>query len=381
MAFVDPMAEQDASGNPMAGGDGNRTSTLGALFTAWGVDYDATKVVGDAALALSVSTRQGQPPSRHLAVLALPRDRLNNKDVITSTLNNINMWSVGALKPSANATSTFEPLLTSSKQAALIGADKFAFLSDPQTLLDGFTPSGEEYVIAARVSGKLTSAYPNGAPGGGAQNPLLAAINNGEHLKESSGNANVIVVADTDMLADMMWLRQQNLFGQRYAVAWANNGDFVANSLDNLAGSSDLISVRGRQSFFRPFTHVDQLRQRADQQLRATEQKLNSELQETEQKLMQLQAGRQDQASLTLTPEQEQELSRFQQERTRVRKELREVRRSLDVDINRLGAWLKVINIGLIPLLLSVAAIAIAVRRKRKLKASRTDSAATGAAT
>jgi ABC-type uncharacterized transport system involved in gliding motility auxiliary subunit len=381
MAFVDPMAEQDASGNPMAGGDGNRTSTLGALFTAWGVDYDATKVVGDAALALSVSTRQGQPPSRHLAVLALPRDRLNNKDVITSTLNNINMWSVGALKPSANAKSTFEPLLTSSKQAALIGADKFAFLSDPQTLLDGFTPSGEEYVIAARVSGKLTSAYPNGAPSdGGAQNPLLAAINNGEHLKESSDNANIIVVADTDMLADMMWLRQQNLFGQRYAVAWANNGDFVANSLDNLAGSSDLISVRGRQSFFRPFTRVDELRQRADQQLRATEQKLNRELQETEQKLMQLQAGRQDQASLTLTPEQEQELSRFQQERTRVRKELREVRRSLDVDINRLGAWLKVINIGLIPLLLIIAAIAIAVRRRRKLKTSRADSAI-GAAT
>ena len=382
MAFVDPMAEQDAAGNPMAGGDGNRTSTLGALFTAWGVDYDATKVVGDAALALSVSTRQGQPPSRHLAVLALPRDRLNNKDVITSTLNNINMWSVGALKPSANATSTFEPLLTSSKQAALIGADKFAFLSDPQTLLDGFTPSGEEYVIAARISGKLASAYPNGAPSEGsqAQNPLLAAINKDEHLKESSGNANIIVVADTDMLADMMWLRQQNLFGQRYAVAWANNGDFVANSLDNLAGSSDLISVRGRQSFFRPFTHVDALRQRADQQLRATEQKLNRELQETEQKLMQLQAGRQDQASLTLTSEQEQELSRFQQERTRVRKELREVRRSLDVDINRLGAWLKVINIGLIPFLLSIAAIAIAVRRTRKLKVSRADSV-TGAAT
>jgi ABC-type uncharacterized transport system involved in gliding motility auxiliary subunit len=382
MAFVDPMAEQDASGNPMAGGDGNRSSTLGALFTAWGVDYDATKVVGDAALALEVLSRPDQPPSRHLAVLALPRDRLNDKDVITSSLNKIQMWAVGALKPSANAKSTFEPLLTSSKQAALIGADKFAFLSDPQTLLDGFIPSGEEYVIAARVSGKLTSAYPNGAPGdGGAQNPLLAAINNGEHLKESSGNANVIIVADTDMLADMMWLRQQNLFGQRYAVAVANNGDFVANALDNLAGSSDLISVRGRQSFIRPFTRVDELRQRADQQLRVTEQKLNRELQETEQKLMQLQAGRQDQASLTLTPEQEQELNRFQQERTRVRKELREVRRTLEVDIDRLETILRIINIGLIPLLLSVAAIAIAVRRKRKLKASRTDSAATGAAT
>lgn len=378
MAFIDPMAEQDAAGNPMAGGDGNRSSSLGPLLSAWGVDYDATKVVGDAQLALAVSTRPGQPPSRHLAVLALPRDMLNDKDVITSSLNNINAWSVGALKPSADAKTAFEPLIGSSKQAALLGVDKFAFLSDPQMLLDGFAPSGESYTIAARISGKLTSAFPNGAPGDAAQNPLLAAVSKSEHLKESAGDANIIVVADTDLLGDMMWLRQQNLFGQRYAVAWANNGDFVANALDNLAGSSDLISVRGRQSFFRPFTRVDELRQRADQQLRVTEQNLNSRLQDTEQKLMQLQAGRQDQASMTLTPEQELELNRFQQERARVRKELREVRRSLDVDIDRLGGWLKVINIGLIPLLLSAAAIVIAVRRKRKLKASRS-SAASGA--
>ncbi|MBC7984259.1 MAG: hypothetical protein H7Y02_10445, partial [Candidatus Obscuribacterales bacterium] len=191
------------------------------------------------------------------------------------------------------------------------------------------------------------------------------------HLKESAGEANIIVVADTDLLADMMWVRVQNLFGQRYAVAVANNGDFVANALDNLAGSSDLISVRGRQSFFRPFTRVDELRQRADQQLRATEQALNSKLQETEQKLMQLQAGRSDQGSLSLTPEQEQELLGFQQERNRVRKELREVRRSLDVGIDKLGTWLKIINVGLIPFLLSILAIAIAARRRRRLKASR----------
>jgi len=380
MAFIDPMAEQDAAGNPLAGGDGNRSSALEPMLSTWGVDYDATKVVGDAGLALAVSTRPGQQPSRHLAVLAAPKDRLNNKDVVTSTLNNINMWSVGALKPSTNAKTKFEPLIKSSRQAALLSADKFTFLSDPQTLLDGFTPSGDEYAIAARISGKLASAYPSGAPAQG-QNPLLAAVNDGEHLKESAGEANVIIVADTDLLADMLWLRQQNLFGQRYAVAWANNGDFVANALDNLAGSSDLISVRGRQSFFRPFSRVDELRQRADQQLRAKEQELNRELQETEQKLMQLQAGRTDQASLTLTPEQEAELNRFQQERAQVRKELREVRRSLDVGINRLGAWLKVINIGLIPLLVSVAALAVALRRKRKLKASRSDMAPAGAST
>ena len=37
-----------------------------------------------------------------------------------------------------------------------------------------------------------------------------------------------------------------------------------------------------------------------------------------------------------LTPEQEQELKRFTAEKARVRKELRETQRGLDVDIDRL---------------------------------------------
>jgi ABC-type uncharacterized transport system involved in gliding motility auxiliary subunit len=151
----------------------------------------------------------------------------------------------------------------------------------------------------------------------------------------------------------------------------ANNGDFLANALDNLAGSADLISVRGRQSFRRPFTRVEALRQRADQQLRVKEQALNNELQETERKLTQLQSNRADQGSLSLTKEQEQELQRFQQERSRARKELRDVRRSLDVDIEDLGFWVKTLNIAAIPALLIVAALAVAVRRRRRLQTSR----------
>jgi ABC-type uncharacterized transport system involved in gliding motility auxiliary subunit len=367
IAFMDPSSEQDNAGSgPMPGmGGDSRASTLGPLLKAWGVDFDSSKVVGDQGLALTVAMRAGQAPSRHLGVLSLPRASMNAKDVVTAKLDSINVMTVGALKPLPEAKTHFEPLLTSSNNAALLDAGKFASLADPQSLLDGFAASGENYAISARVSGKFTSAFPDGPPAD------AGPANGSTHLKDSTSDANVVLVADTDLLADMMWLRVQNVFGQRYAVAWANNGDFIANVLDNLAGSSDLISVRGRQSFFRPFTRVDSLRQRADQQLRVKEQELNQELQQTESKLVQLQATRQDQASLSLTPEQEQELKRFQQERGRVRKELRDVRRSLNVGIESLGKWLKAINIGMIPLLLSITAIIIAVRRRRRLRDSR----------
>ena len=366
LAFMDPSSEQDAAaqgGLPGMPSD-SRSSTLGPLLDAWDVEFDTSKVIADQGLAMTVSTRQGQPASRHVGVLSLPREVMNEKDVATANLDSINLMTVGALKQTTDAKTQFEPLLTSSNAAAPIDAIKFAFLTDPQMLLDGFAATGETYAFAARVHGKLTSAYPDGPPAD-------AQTSGSTHLKESTEEANIVLIADTDMLADMMWLRAQSLFGQRYAVAWANNGDFIANVLDNLTGSADLISVRGRQSFFRPFTRVDELRQRADQQLRATEQELNEQLQQTESKLQQLQASRQDQSSLSLTPEQEAEIVRFQQERARVRKELRDVRRSLNVGIERLGTWLKAINVGLIPLLLIVAAVLVAVRRRQRLRQSR----------
>jgi ABC-type uncharacterized transport system involved in gliding motility auxiliary subunit len=170
----------------------------------------------------------------------------------------------------------------------------------------------------------------------------------------------------------MLWIRRQNLFGQAFAVAWANNGDLLANMLDNLAGSDELISVRGRQSFFRPFTRVDELRRRADERLREKEQELDRELKDTEQKLTALEAARGDAgAGLVLTREQQAELERFQAERLRIRRELRDVRRGLDVEIDRLGTMLKTINITLVPALLAIGALLLAGLRRRRFAAGR----------
>jgi ABC-type uncharacterized transport system involved in gliding motility auxiliary subunit len=387
IAFVDPQAENDQP-SQMGGAFamGNRSSTLGRLFDGWGIGFDKDKVVADRTLGLVVSMRQDQPPSQHVAILGLNRASMNEKDVVTSALDSINVMTAGALTKKEGATIEFEPLLQSSADAMLMPTSRFAFLPDSDSLLEGFAPTGERYVIAARIHGKLKSAYPDGPPSEG------ASASNGEddkeaddkdaaaseHKAESTGEANLIVVADTDMLSDPLWVRTQNVFGQRFAVAWANNGDFISNALDNLAGSSDLISIRGRQSFFRPFTKVDELRRQADERLRAKEKELDEELRETERKLSQLEASRSDSGSFVLTPEQEAELERFQRERLRIRKELREVRRSLDEEIQRLGTVLKVINIGAVPVLIAIGAVVLGIARRRRLRAGRTAAAHAG---
>jgi ABC-type uncharacterized transport system involved in gliding motility auxiliary subunit len=372
IAFLDPQAENDPTAQQMGPMPGARSSSLDKLFEAWGIEYDSSQFVGDRELGLTVALRQGERPSQHIAILGFNRDSMNSKDVITANLDSINTMTVGALKKKDGAEITFEPLIQTSENAMLMPTSRMMFLADSRSLLDGFQATGERYAIAARVTGKLKSAFPDGAPNEGE-----GAANSGPGLKESKGDANLILVADTDILADPLWIRTQTVFGQRLAMAWANNGDFVSNSLDNLAGSADLISIRGRQSFFRPFTRVDALRQRADDQLRAKEQELDRELRETERKLSELQAARGDDGSLMLSPEQEAELNRFQQERLRIRKELRDVRRGLDVEIERLGTALKFWNILFIPILIAIGAIVLAVSRRRKLKAGRA-SAQTG---
>ena len=366
LLFVDPNAGGDTSGqdpsNPMAGMMADHSSDLEPLLKAWGVDYDRTKVIGDLDLGLDVRTSAQSPPVRHIGILGLSHDNMDHKDVLTASLDKINLATTGWLAARPGAKTTFEPLLLSSTGAAPIPAQRFNALTDPATLRDGFKPTGTRYALAARITGPVDSAFPQGPPPDQKAPPGPPAA----HLTKSAQPANIVIIADTDMLMDYMWVQMHEVFGQRVAQAFANNGDLVANILDNLSGSSALISVRGRATFSRPFERVEALRHQADDRLRSKALELQAELQQTETKLTELQNKRNDQSSLALTPEQETELKRFVAEKARVRKELRETQRGLDVDIDRLDSWLKVINIAIAPLCVAVAGVIILSLRRRR---------------
>jgi ABC-type uncharacterized transport system involved in gliding motility auxiliary subunit len=373
LLLVDPNAGADLSGqdprNPLAAAMANHSSDLQPLLATWGVDYDPTKVIGDLGRGLEVRANASTAPIRHIGILGLRHGDMDQKDVVTASLESINLATVGSLAARPGAKTTFEPLLFSSTSAEPLPAQRFNALSDPAALRDGFKSTGVRYTIAARITGPVDSAYPNGPPGDQkpAPGPPIA------HLAKSTTPANIVVIADTDLLMDYLWVQTRELLGQRIEQAFANNGDLIANILDNLSGSSALISVRGRASFSRPFERIEALKRQADDRLRAKALELQTELQQTESKLTELQAKRNDQSSLMLSPEQETELKRFTAEKTRVRKELRETERGLDVDINRLGSRLKVINIAIAPLIVAVAGVVIlSLRRRRRAAAAPT---------
>lgn len=360
LIFVDPYSEADVPAsdpsNPAAAMMASRSSSLEKILDAWGLSVLADQVVGDDKFALTVSGF-GARPVRHLGLIGIDESGIDPDDVITSGLQSLNLGFSGLIEVADEAAAQVTPLVRTSDFAGTLSASTLAFLRDPNQLRDGFTPEGEPYVVAARIQGELPSAFAAGPPAGDEV---------GEHLAASAKPANVVLVADTDMLMDRLWAQVQNFFGQRLTTAFANNGDFVVNALDNLAGSGELISVRGRQPFTRPFTRVQELRRQADDQFRRTEQNLQQQLQETEAKLGELQANREDSNALILTPEQETELERFQEERLRIRKELRQVQRGLDQSIEDLGTMLRVINIGLMPVVISIVTLCLWLIRRRK---------------
>ena len=369
LLFVDPHSEVDTpvrQQNSPLEVEGGRTSNLKPLFDAWGIEYDPTKVVLDRKYALTVGgAHQGQ--SRHYALLGIGNNNIDSEDVISSELELITVAVAGHLKAKEGSSIEMTPIVTSSDDAMLIDAAQFRFLPDLSQLSKNFNPSGELYTFITRVQGKLNSAFPNGQPKTGEEesedeDPIM------QHIPNTQTDANLLVVSDTDILSDRMWVQVQEFFGQQIFNSWANNGDLVINAVDNLIGSSDLISIRGRETSSRPFVRVDNLRLKADQKFLSKEQELKARLAETEKKLVELQKQRNDGSELLLSPEQEAEVQKFQEEKFKVRKELRQVRHSLDLDIERLGTKLKFINIGLVPIIISILALLLYMARSRKRK-------------
>ena len=284
-----------------------------------------------------------------------------SKDVITAQLDSINMATAGSLKPlsdnKAGSKLKFEPLIHTSAQAGLLPAQRLAMMADASSLRDGFRPTGQ-FVVAARVSGDATSAYAAGPPEGVTAAP--------EALKASAKPLNVIVIADSDLLSDFMWGQQANFFGQAIFQPFANNGELVWNALDNLAGSNDLISIRGRASYSRPFDRVDDLRREADAQFRAKEMQLRDRAHPDRGDPGQAAEHNRAAAKPYSRRTSAREIERFRQEQLRMRKELRAVKAGLESDIKSLGTWIKVINILLVPLLFACLALLVASWHRRR---------------
>lgn len=388
--FLDPTADSMVSrserGSMIPAG---MRSDLPGLLEAWGVDYASDKVLTDNTLALRVQMGQGSRPVAHIGMIGANRTALAGDDIITRRLENLNLSSVGALAPRDGATTRFEPLIQSSSDAMLMNASLLEDVLDPSVLFNEFVSANERYTIAARVSGVISSAFLEGRPVSGnaaadtSEEEIEADDDNdsGEariekassdsdtmeaHLSQTSGETNILLFADTDVLTDRLWVQVAQFMGQRIPQPYANNGDFVINALDNLSGGADLVSIRSRGRYSRPFERVVKLQREADDRLRTEEAALLERLAETEEQLAALNTDEGGQLLGQLTPEIQTEIDRFNAELLDTRRSLRDVQFQLTADIEALGSNLKWFNTAAIPMLLTVIALFISLTRARR---------------
>jgi ABC-type uncharacterized transport system involved in gliding motility auxiliary subunit len=299
----------------------------------------------------------------YLPWLSLDASHLNGDDVITGDIRLVNLNSAGSIHARQEATTVIEPLVVSSELSMPINAEQIRTMPDPGKLIAGFAPSGERFVLAARVTGTAKSAFPDGPPDG--------VTSEAEHLAEAKAPLNVVVIADADLLADATWVRQQDLLGQQIVIPIANNGDFAINALDNLAGSQGLISLRGRGVIDRPFQVVRQMEQDAEYKYRAKEQELLARIEETDGKIRQLKDEEQK-SGVILTAAQQEEIENFRGEMIRLRQELRAVQHSLREDVESLSTRIKTLNIWAVPVLIALVAAGLAgFQRIRATRAAR----------
>ncbi len=371
LAFLDPHCESDTEGiNPqdqMSAFSANRTSDIGPLSAAWGFELVAEKLAGDRRNAERVAMDGGDSP--YPIWLNLPGENFDSDDPVTAELKKIRMATAGVLNAMTGASTEFQPLIWTSSDSMEVDRMKVVMGHSPQTvqaILDDFLPIGGNLTLAARIGGTASSAYPDGPPepvvAEGAAAPPMRIAPEGGWLSE--GPVQLIVVADADMLGDRWWVRISNFLGQRIAQPNANNSDLVINALDNLSGNEDLISLRSREGFERPFTRVEKMRDEADERFRAEESELQAKMDEAQAKIDALQKDQEGAVgSLILSPEVRAEIENYREQQNDTRKKLRDVKHSLTKDIDSLGATLKLVHIIMIPMGIGILALAFAAAR------------------
>lgn len=374
--FYDPWNESAANEPARGPGQGSATeSSFHSLFDRWGVIVEPEVAVGDRGAAQMVNAGDGSDfiPSPYVIWVKPTGDQLSKDDAILSSISNLLIPSAGSISLREDSPLSMQPLIRSTQDSSLIAISRLA-VPDPLGLLEDYQPSGETYTLAARLAGSVETAFPDGPPPPpepeqpeeGAEEEAPEPVERPAflpHLSESESPLNIVLVADADMLEDRFWVRVQNFFGQRVVVPQADNGAFLVNTLDNLHGSNDLLSLRSRGTGTRPFLAIEELRRKAETEYRAEERALQQKMQETEEKIAALEGA---EAGLQDAEATDAEIEQFTRELLDTRSKLREVNLSLRHDIEALQDKIQLINIGLMPVLVCLFAIGLGYYRSRR---------------
>ena len=360
--FTDPFSEFDNNLSKPESEKDFSNSNLSRLFTSWGFDMKPGMVIGDIVNGRKVSLgpSNDQKIVTYVLWLAIQQNLLSNTDIITSNLDYIFLKSAGSIENlNTNSSLVIEPLISTSKESMLIERYKMQFRADPEQLLKDFQSQDKNYIIGARIKGEFDSAF-------SMEEIKKIELDTNKHINNIK-DANIILFADTDLLSDNTWISEQDMFGRNSITPIADNGRMVVNSIESMSGGRNLIGLRGRGSSNRPFLVIEDLQKKAELSFREKQISLQNELQGTEDKLKEIQSNQLG-SSESKTSEQNKAIEEFQRKILSIRKQLRDVQRQLNADIERLENNIKILNIWTMPLIVIILYFFIKVFTEKRRK-------------
>ena len=332
--FLDPFFEKNDHSN--------KTSDLTNILKTLNINYN-NNVILDGAQATRLQTQQNISDNTSLqTILKLnwPEVRgqfINQSEEIGNGLSLIRLVSAGGLAPlNEESEISYIPLISSSEVTMDLPMRE---VHDPIKLINNFQPTGITYDFGVKLSGKTSSSFNE-----------FEFIRE-DHIDSSVKDINVVLFSDADFIRNAFWARIQKFLDTNVIEATSDNGTLVTNVLDSMTGYDEFIDLRNKEAPFRPFVVVQKLQAEAEQKYLGQEQELQAQLDETLVKIQNLSGGR-DAESVNLTDKQLMELADFQLEVERKRQQLREVRRNLSKNIDRLANQINILNTFLIPILL-----------------------------
>jgi ABC-type uncharacterized transport system involved in gliding motility auxiliary subunit len=372
VALLDPFSFVDSqlSGGQQAMMRGESYSAnLDKLLKAWGLQFTADKIVADPNLATKIQRQTGSVDS-DMTVLSINGDTINKSDPLGASTSDLLLPFAGAFTGTPASGLKEEVLVSTTPQAGLI--DATTVMLGAEGARKFYKPGNTPLALAVRLSGKFKTAFPDGKPAAAASptptpaaSPAPSATPTPTYLKEATNEGVTVLIGDSDFAFDQIAGREQQMLNQ--VVFTPNNGNLnlIESSVELLAGDSNLMSIRSRTSANRPFVLVNKMEAAAQDKYQSKIDELETGLTQARQKLSELQGAKQADQKSVLSPEQQAEIKKFQENEAQIDKQLKQVRKELRQEIDSLQNWLKWVNIALMPVVVTCIGLGLAFLKKR----------------
>jgi len=364
LIFVDPFCEADTPPvnmqNPMMAMSFKRSSSLPITLIKSGINLDSTKIVLDAKRATQVQTAPGQL-TKYYPWLSLTAQDVNNSSVVTGQLENLLLATTGYFSIDKEKSKNLKiiPLIYSSETANKGDAGMLLFGGTPDRISKSYMAGSEKLPLAIRVTGGIESAFkdmPSIKDNPSANNLLLQSIK----------PLNIILVADVDCISNRFSLNVANFFGNLLISPINDNMNFLFNAIETLSGETNLISIRSRGKFSRPFSKVVEIEERAQAKWKDVETELVNKVDEANKKINNLMSENNEKNAIA-DSRIVLEVKKFRDEKQKTQKKLRDVRKNLRQEKESLGTGCFLINTFLVPVMILLFGIYQSLATKNRV--------------